>query len=233
MNAKILICVALLATVAVAVGQNEGPDGSVRIATIRDPDYVPPEMRRIKDEKKTFSTINEGDKLDKWPSEEIKSIAGKSAWGDWRPKNGIEAEVIKTWGSLKKGSLKHLLKIVEGDETKYCVMGEEALDGEPNETGDDVVTDESGASTESVNRIDDNTKKVHDFSMAIHDYKEKMHYLLFIDSKEEEETLEYRDAIQAVLDKHPDGKSPQKYVFQGASRVKCVRRTVVYCSGLP
>jgi hypothetical protein len=80
------------------------------------------EMRKVINAKKTFSSINQGTALDGWPSKEIKKAAGKDAWGDWKLVDGMEAEVVHSWGTSK-----HLL-LVEG---RYIVVGEEALEGDP------------------------------------------------------------------------------------------------------
>merc|ERR1712138_330181 len=74
-----------------------------------------PEIRKITNAKKVFSTINEGSALSGWPSEEIKKAAGKSGWGEWVPEAGMEGEVVHSWGAKR-----HLLKV----DGKYCVVGE-------------------------------------------------------------------------------------------------------------
>merc|ERR1711907_53339 len=52
----------------------------------------------------------------KWPSDEIKQVAGEDAWGEWKPKAGMEASVLFGWGSGQKW----LLHVVEDD--KYMVV---------------------------------------------------------------------------------------------------------------
>jgi hypothetical protein len=190
-----LVC-ALLATMASAVDD----DGMVQIASIPDADYVP-EIRKITNEKKIYSTINEDDKLEGWPSAKIKKSAGKSAWGDWLPKNGMDATVVHSWGLFEANSLKHLLKITdETGKVMYCVMGEAALEGDPRDKGVNIAEP-----AEPEEPVDESIKKVHDFHMGIHDYKEKMHYLLFIDSEDKESAV-YRAALEKVLEAHPDGE---------------------------
>jgi thiol-disulfide isomerase/thioredoxin len=78
-------------------------------------------LRPISNAKKMFSTINMGALLSDWKDEEIKKIAGKNAWGDWRPANGMVGEVIQSWGCER-----HLIRI----EDKYVVMAEAGLDGD-------------------------------------------------------------------------------------------------------
>jgi hypothetical protein len=51
-----------------------------------------------------------------WPSEEIKRKAGFDAWGDWRPRAGMNASVLYGWGT----GMKWLLHVVEDD--KYLVV---------------------------------------------------------------------------------------------------------------
>jgi thiol-disulfide isomerase/thioredoxin len=79
-----------------------------------------PEVRKISNAKKKFASINQGTSLT-WPSDEIKDKAGKAGWGDWEPADGMEGEVVHSWGA------KHLLKIGEN----YCVIHEDGLEGSP------------------------------------------------------------------------------------------------------
>jgi hypothetical protein len=77
-----------------------------------DEKRAPYPMHRIVDHKKAFSTINQGNTLRDWPSEEIKKAAGKRRWRGWEPRNGMVGEVVHSWGD------KILLKMTK----HYCVI---------------------------------------------------------------------------------------------------------------
>jgi len=75
---------------------------------------------KLRNTKWIYSTINRADTL-KWPSEEIKQKAGVDAWGEWKPKHGMSAEVVHGWQSGKKW----LLHFKEED--KYMVVGDQVI----------------------------------------------------------------------------------------------------------
>jgi hypothetical protein len=83
----------------------------------------PPEVRSISNAKKVFSSINTGNAIGGWPSDDIKTAAGKSGWGDWKPENGMQGEVVHSWHAHKR----HLL-LIDGN---YCVVSEDGLEGSP------------------------------------------------------------------------------------------------------
>ena len=54
---------------------------------------VPGSVVIVTNWKKTYPTINTGNKLT-WPSEQWKAEAGKEFWGDWKPSDGLTGEQI-------------------------------------------------------------------------------------------------------------------------------------------
>jgi hypothetical protein len=107
-------------------------------------------IRKISNPRKVFSAIHKFDTL-VFPSEDIKTIAGKEAWGDWIPVLGMEGKVVHSWG-LNPPLKKHLLQVGE----RYVVIGEDGLEGDPweqqgvahvtnDEDDDEVGGDEEGA----------------------------------------------------------------------------------------
>jgi hypothetical protein len=127
-NAVVISCCALL-LIGVALGDSEEDDEDVYLERGRHEEIVPAaaeaeeekDYRSISNAKHMFSTINTGFMLPDWKDEEIKKVAGKNAWGDWRPANGMVGEVIQSWGCAK-----HLLRI----DDKYVIAAEEGLDGD-------------------------------------------------------------------------------------------------------
>ena len=66
---------------------------------------------RITNSGKHYPVINSVDTLD-WPNEAIKKQAGKNAWGDWRPTNGMIGQVIhESWHPTNK----EIVYIIEVD----------------------------------------------------------------------------------------------------------------------
>ena len=78
-------------------------------------------VRVIENDKKVLKTFHRNRNF-KWPEEEIRQLAGSESWGEWKPKTGMRGEQVTKWTG---GAV--LLKILDEDQTRYCVMQETGL----------------------------------------------------------------------------------------------------------